>query len=89
MSFEEILEAEYGKGKVIIDYSKKTIDNTIGIRIINKDKKKEFRAEGILSEGYIEIAGSKYTVFDFISALNDSFNRKSWACNHWAYGKLI
>ncbi len=80
MSVEEILEAEYGKGMVIIDYSKKSIDNTIAIKIINKDKKKEFRAQAILSDGYIEVSGVKYTVFDFISALNDSFNRKSWAC---------
>ena len=27
MSVEEILEAEYGKGMVIIDYSKKSVDN--------------------------------------------------------------
>ena len=37
MSVEEILEAEYGKGMVIIDYSKKSIDNTIAIKIINKE----------------------------------------------------
>ncbi len=78
MSVEEILEAEYGKGMVIIDYSKKSIDNTIAIKIINKDKKKEFRAQAILSDGYIEVSGVKYTVFDFITALNASFDRKSW-----------
>ena len=77
MSVEEILEAEYGKGMVIIDYSKKSIDNTIAIQIINKDKKKEFRAQAILSDGYIEVSGVKYTVFDFITALNASFDRKS------------
>ncbi len=77
MSVEEILEAEYGKGMVIIDYSKKSIDNTIAIKIINKDKKKEFRAQAILSDGYIEVSGVKYTVFDFITALNASFDRKS------------
>lgn len=77
MSVEEILEAEYGKGMVIIDYSKKSIDNTIAIKIINKDKKKEFRAQAILSDGYIEVSGVKYTVFDFITTLNNSFDRKS------------
>ena len=77
MSVEEILEDEYGKGMVIIDYSKKSIDNTIAIKIINKDKKKEFRAQAILSDGYIEVSGVKYTVFDFITALNASFDRKS------------
>ena len=76
MSFEEILEAEYGKGKVYIDYREDS-NNVANIRIINKEKKKEFRAVGILSEGYIEIAGVKYTVFDFISALNASFSRKA------------
>ncbi len=77
MSFEEILEAEYGKGKVYIDYLGEDSNNVANIRIINKEKKKEFRAVGILSEGYIEIAGVRYTVFDFISALNASFSRKS------------
>ena len=76
MSFEEILEAEYGKGKVYIDYREDS-KNMTNIRIISKDSKKEFRAVGILSEGYIEIAGVKYTVFDFISALNASFSRKA------------
>lgn len=77
MSVEEILEAEYGKGMVIIDYSKKSVDKTIAIKIINKDKKKEFRAQAIISDGYIEVSGVKYTVFDFITALNASFDRKS------------
>ena len=76
MSFEEILEAEYGKGKVYIDY-REDLNNVANIRIVNKEKKKEFRAVGILSEGYIGIAGVKYTVFDFISALNASFSRKA------------
>ena len=76
MSFEEILKEEYGEGKVYIDYREDS-NNVANIRIINKEKKKEFRAVGILSEGYIEIAGVKYTVFDFISALNASFSRKA------------
>lgn len=76
MSFEEILKEEYGEGKVYIDYREDS-NNVTNIRIISKDSKKEFRAEVILSEGYIEIAGVKYTVFDFISALNASFNRKA------------
>mgnify|MGYP000190294893 CR=1 FL=1 len=48
MSFEEILEAEYGKGKVYIDYREDS-NNVTNIRIISKDSKKEFRAEVILS----------------------------------------
>ena len=76
MSFEEILKEEYGEGKVYIDYREDS-NNVANIRIINKEKKKELRAVGILSDGYIEIAGVKYTVFDFISALNASFNRKA------------
>ncbi len=76
MSFEEILKEEYGEGKVYIAYREDS-KNMTNIRIISKDSKKEFRAVGILSEGYIEIAGVKYTVFDFISALNASFSRKA------------
>ena len=54
MSFEEILEAEYGKGKVYIDYLGKDSKNMANIRIISKDSKKEFRAEVILTENSIE-----------------------------------
>ena len=56
MSFEEILEAEYGKGKVYIDYLEEDSKNMANIRIISRDSKKEFRAEAILTENTIEIA---------------------------------
>ncbi len=75
MSFEEILEAEYGKGKVYIDYLEEDSKNMANIRIISRDSKKEFRAEAILTENIIEIAGIKYSFTDFINALNTSFEK--------------
>ena len=77
MSFEEILKAEYGEERVTIDYSKQSIDNTVRIRILSKNGKKEFKAEGVfLIDECVEIGGRKYNVQDFILALNTSFNKK-------------
>jgi len=75
MSFKEILEVEYGKGKVYIDYLGEDSNNVANIRIISKDSKKEFRAEATLTENTIEIAGKKYSFDDFINALNVSFEK--------------
>ena len=77
MSFEEILKAEYGEERVTIDYSKQSIDNTVGIKILSKNGKKEFKAEGaFLIDDCVEIGGRKYNAQDFILALNTSFNKK-------------
>ena len=77
MSFEEILKAEFGEERVTIDYSRQSIDNTIGIRIFSKDGKKEFNAEGVLFEDNdIEMDGRRYSVYDLILALNTSFNKR-------------
>ncbi len=77
MSFEEILKEEFGEKRVKIDYSKQSIDNTIGIRIFSKDGKKEFNAEGVLfPDNSVEIGGKRYNVYDLILALNTSFNKK-------------
>ena len=35
MSFEEILKAEFGEERVTIDYSRQSIDNYIGIRVLS------------------------------------------------------
>lgn len=76
MKFEEILKAEYGKERVTIDYSNQSIDNTIGIKILSKDGKKEFKAEGVLFiDNSVEIGGRRYNVDDLILALNASFNK--------------
>ena len=75
MSVEEILIAEYGKDKVSIEKAKKSKDGSVDIRIISRDRRKEFKAQAIISEGYIEIAGELYSVEDFISSLNNAFEK--------------
>lgn len=78
MSFEELLYEEYEREKVIIDYSMKDVDNTVGIKILSKDGKKEFRAEGVfLMDDSVEIGGKKYNIQEFIKALNTSFDKKN------------
>ena len=76
MSVEEILIAEYGKGKVSIEKVKKSKDGTMDVRIISRDGRKGFKAQGISSDGYIEIAGELYSVEGFISSLNNAFDKK-------------
>lgn len=77
MSFEEILKAEFGEERVSIDYSKQSIDNTIEIRVLSEDRKREFKAEvELFEDNYIEMDGRKYIVYDLILALNTSFNKK-------------
>ena len=77
MSFEETLKSEFGEDSVSIDYSRQSIDNTIEIKILSKDGKKEFKANGLFSsDEYIEIGGRKYTTEDLILALNNAFNKK-------------
>ena len=77
MSFEEILKAEFGEERVTIDYSKQSIDNTIGIIVLSEDRKREFRAEVILfMNNDIEMDGRRYNVYDLILALNTSFDKK-------------
>ncbi len=79
MSFEELLYKEYGKENVSIDYSMKDINNIVGIKILSKDGKKEFRAEGIfLMDDSVEIGGKKYSIHEFIRALNTSFSKKDY-----------
>ena len=43
---------------------------------ISRDGRKEFKAQAIISDGYIEIAGELYSVEDFISSLNNAFDKK-------------
>ncbi len=77
MSFEEILKEEFGEKRVKIDYSKQSIDNTIGIRVLSEDRKREFKAEVVLfMNNDIEMDGRRYNVYDLILALNTSFNKK-------------
>ena len=77
MSFEEILKAEFGKERVNINYSKQSIDNTIEIRVLSEDRKREFKAEVVLfMNNDIEMDGRRYNVYDLILALNTSFNKK-------------
>ena len=79
MSFEELLYKEYGKENVSIDYSMKDINNVVGIKILSKDGKKEFRAEGnFLMDNSVEIGGKKYNIHEFIKALNTSFSKKDY-----------
>lgn len=79
MSFEELLYEEYGKENVSIDYSMKDVNNTVGIKILSKDRKKEFRAEGVLLiDDSAEIGSKKYNIHEFIKALNTSFNKKNY-----------
>ena len=74
MSFEEILKSEFGEENVIIDYSEQNINYSIEIKILSKDGKKEFKANGLfISDECIE---RKYTTEDFITALNNSFNKE-------------
>lgn len=76
MSFEKMLYEEFGEEKVSIDYSAKDNESIIELKIISKDGKKEFRADGIrIIEDYLEIDGRKYTVKELIMALNVSFNK--------------
>ena len=49
MSVEEILIAEYGKGKVSIEKAKKGKDGTMDVRTISRDGRKEFKAQAIIS----------------------------------------
>ena len=77
MSFEEILKAEFGEERVTIDYSKQSIDNTIGIIVLSEDRKREFKAQVILfMNNDIEMDGRRYNVYDLILALNTSFDKK-------------
>ena len=77
MSFEEILKAEFGEERVNINYSKQSIDNTIEIRVLSEDRKREFKAEVVLfMNNDIEMDGRRYNVYDLILALNTSFNKK-------------
>jgi len=65
--------------KVSIDYSMKDVNNTVGIKILSKDGKKEFRAEVVLLiDDSAEIGGKKYNIHEFIKALNTSFNKKNY-----------
>ena len=75
MSVEEILIAEYGKDKVSIEKAKKSKDGSVDIRIISRDRRKEFKAQAIILDGYIEIAEELYSVEDFISSLNNAFEK--------------
>ena len=75
MSVEEILIAEYGKGKVSIEKAKKSKDGTMDVRIISRDGRREFKAQAIISDEYIEIAGELYSVEDFILSLNNAFEK--------------
>ena len=45
------------------------------IRIISRDRRKEFKAQAIILDGYIEIAEELYSVEDFISSLNNAFEK--------------
>ena len=77
MSFEELLYKEYGKENVSIDYSMKDINNVVGIKILSKDGKKEFKANGLFfSDECVEIGGRKYTTEDLILALNNAFSKE-------------
>ena len=77
MSFEEILKAEFGEERVVIDYSKQSIDNTIEIIVLSEDRKREFKAQVILfMNNDIEMDGRRYNVYDLILALNTSFDKK-------------
>ena len=77
MSFEEILKAEFGEERVNINYSKQSIDNTIEIRVLSEDRKREFKAEVVLfMNNDIEMDGRRYNAYDLILALNTSFNKK-------------
>ena len=77
MSFEEILKAKFGEERVNINYSKQSIDNTIEIRVLSEDRKREFKAEVVLfMNNDIEMDGRRYNVYDLILALNTSFNKK-------------
>ena len=77
MSFEEILKAEFGEERVSIDYSKQSIENTIEIRVLSEDRKREFKAEvELFEDNSIEMDGRKYIVYDLILALNTSFNKR-------------
>ena len=77
MSFEEILKAEFGEERVTIDYSKQSIDNTIGIIVLSEDRKREFKAQVVLfMNNDIEMDGRRYNVYDLILALNTSFDKK-------------
>ena len=72
MSFEEILKAEFGKERVNINYSKQSIDNTIEIRVLSEDRKREFKAEVVLfMNNDIEMDGRRYNVYDLIFFLKD------------------
>ena len=48
----------------------------MNVRIISRDGRKEFKAQAIISDGYIEIPGELYSVEDFISSLNNAFDKK-------------
>ena len=77
MSFEEILKDEFGEERVVIDYSKQSIDNTIGIIVLSEDRKREFKAQVVLfMNNDIEMDGRRYNVYDLILALNTSFDKK-------------
>jgi hypothetical protein len=77
MSFEEILKAEFGEERVSIDYSKQSIENTIEIRVLSEDRKREFKAEvELFEDNSIEMDGRKYIVYDLILALTTSFNKR-------------
>ena len=77
MSFEEILKDEFGEERVVIDYSKQSIDNTIEIIVLSEDRKREFKAQVILfMNNDIEMDGRRYNVYDLILALNTSFDKK-------------
>ena len=77
MFFEELLYKEYGKENVSIDYSMKDINNVVGIKILSKDGKKEFKANGLFfSDECVEIGGRKYTTEDLILALNNAFSKE-------------
>ena len=77
MSVEEILKDEFGEERVVIDYSKQSIDNTIEIIVLSEDRKREFKAQVILfMNNDIEMDGRRYNVYDLILALNTSFDKK-------------
>ena len=77
MSFEEILKDEFGEERVVIDYSKQSIDNTIEIIVLSEDRKREFKAQVVLfMNNDIEMDGRRYNVYDLILALNTSFDKK-------------
>ena len=76
MEFEKILCKEFGKENVELEYLRKNDENILKLIIHSRDGKKEFKADEILLiEDSFELGGKKYSIEEFIKALNNSFNR--------------